>query len=38
MQTTSNVYVLGGIVEGNVYGGGDNGRVKKDTDVKIGGE
>ena len=24
-------------IMGNVYGGGDNGIVKKDTDVKIGG-
>ena len=26
----------GAIILGNVYGGGDNGKVKKDTDVKIG--
>jgi hypothetical protein len=28
----------GAFVKGNVFGGGDNGKVKKDTDVKIGGE
>lgn len=26
----------GAVIMGNVYGGGDNGMVKKDTDVKIG--
>ena len=26
----------GAVIMGNVYGGGDNGLVKKDTDVKIG--
>ena len=26
----------GATIMGNVYGGGDNGMVKKDTDVKIG--
>ena len=28
----------GAYVMGNVFGGGDNGKVKKDTDVIIGGE
>ena len=26
----------GATIMGNVYGGGDNGMVKKDTDVQIG--
>ena len=28
----------GAYVKGNVFGGGDSGKVKKDTDVKIGGK
>jgi hypothetical protein len=30
------VNVKGGIIHRNVYGGGDNGKVKKDSEVKIG--
>jgi hypothetical protein len=26
----------GATIQGNVYGGGDNGAVKMDTDVRIG--
>ena len=28
----------GATIKGNVYGGGDNGSVKQDTDVRIGEE
>ena len=26
----------GAVIQGNVYGGGDNGNVKRDTDVRVG--
>ena len=35
----TNVNVKNGAnIQGNVFGGGDNGMVKKDTDVQIGAE
>lgn len=33
----SDVNIMGGVIEGNVYGGGEGGRVKESTSVKLTG-